>query len=121
MLSNWADKNHRALEAEVLKTADLTLTIGYTMTEEMMALGAKRVETITNGFDEEDFPNTEVRLDEAFTISHIGTFSPSRNHENFWKALADLKSENTEFAKTFKFRTVGGVDHRVASSIESNG
>ena len=121
MLSNWADKNHRALEAEVLKTADLTLTIGYTMTEEMMALGAKRVETITNGFDEEDFPNTEVRLDEAFTISHIGTFSPSRNHENFWKALADLKSENTEFAKTFKFRTVGVVDHRVASSIESNG
>jgi glycosyltransferase involved in cell wall biosynthesis len=121
MLSDWADRKHKALESEVLKTADLTLTIGYTMTEELKALGANRVETVTNGFDEEDFPDTEVRLDQSFTISHIGTFSPSRNQENLWKALAELKKENQEFANTFKLRTVGVVDHRVADSIESNG
>lgn len=121
MLSKWADSRHRQLEKEVLQQADLTVTIGYTMTEEMKALGAKRVETITNGFDEEDFPETDVPLDEDFTISHIGTFSPARNHPALWQAVAELKAENAEFAKRFKLRTVGVVDHRVRASIEVHG
>lgn len=121
MLTKWAHRKHHALEREVLTNADKVVTIGYTMTEEMMALGAPHVETITNGFDEEDFPSDEVELDEDFTISHIGTFSPSRNHPAFWKALAELKSENEDFAKKFKFRTVGVVDHQVKASIEEHG
>jgi len=121
MLSSMADKKHHSLEKEVLITADKVLTIGYTMTEEMKALGAKHVETITNGYDEDDFPQTEVKLDSEFTISHIGTFSPSRNHPMFWKALSELKAENAEFSAKFKLRTVGVVDHQVAASIEEAG
>lgn len=121
MLTKWADRKHHALEREVLTTADKVVTIGYTMTEEMKALGATHVETITNGFDEEDFPEVDVELDNDFTISHIGTFSPSRNHPAFWKALAELKAENEEFARRFKFRTVGVVDHQVRASIEEHG
>lgn len=121
MLSSWADKKHRQLEKEVLTKADKVVTIGYTMTKEMKGLGAKNVETITNGFDEDDFPETEVELDSSFTISHIGTFSPSRNHPKFWQALAELKAENAEFSKVLKIRTVGVVDHTVASSIEEYG
>lgn len=121
MLSQRADKKHHQLENEVLATADRVVTIGYTMTEEMKSLGAKYVETITNGFDEDDFPETEVELDEEFSISHIGTFSPSRNHPKFWQAIAELKAENPAFASAFKLRTVGVVDHQVASSIEKYG
>lgn len=121
MLSSWADKKHKALEQEVLRTADLSLTIGYTMTEEMKALGATRVETITNGFDQEDFPESNIELDEKFSISHIGTFTPSRNHVGFWKALSELKTENTEFAGKLVIRTVGVVDHAVAESIKEFG
>lgn len=121
MLTKLADRKHHSLEREVLTTADKVVTIGYTMTEEMKALGAKDVDTITNGFDEEDFPSGNVELGEDFTISHIGTFSPSRNHPAFWKALAELKSENATFAQKFKFRTVGVVDHQVKASIEEYG
>ncbi|MCB9187226.1 MAG: glycosyltransferase family 4 protein [Flavobacteriales bacterium] len=121
MLSDRSDKRHHQLEKEVLTTADRVVTIGYTMTQEMKKLGATHVETITNGFDEEDFPSEPVELDENFTISHIGTFSPSRNQPAFWKALAELKLENEEFASKFKFRTVGIVDHQVKTSIEENG
>ena len=121
MLTSWADKRHRALEREVLTTADKVLTIGYTMSQEMEALGAKNVETVTNGFDEDDFPNVESKLDIEFSVSHIGTFSPSRNHPIFWKALAELKNESPYFAKNFKLRTVGVVDHNVTSSIEEAG
>lgn len=120
-LTNWADKKHHKLEHEVLTTADKVVTIGYTMSEEMKALGAQQVETITNGFDNDDFPTEEVDLDETFTISHIGTFSPSRNHPTFWKALADLKTENEDFAHEFKLRTVGVVDHKVKASIAEYG
>lgn len=121
MLSSWADKKHRQLENEVLTTADKVLTVGYTMTKEMKSLGASNVETITNGFDEDDFPDNQVELDKEFSISHIGTFSPSRNCPKLWQAIAELKSENGDFAKLFKLRTVGVVDHSVASSIEENG
>lgn len=121
MLTKWADRKHRQLEHEVLTKADKVVTIGYTMTEEMRALGASSVETITNGFDEEDFPDTEVPLDKEFSISHIGTFSPARNHPKLWQALAELKAENAEFAKMLKIRTVGVVDHSVATSIEEAG
>jgi len=121
MLSNWADKKHKKLEQAVLNTADLCLTIGYTMTEEMRALGAKRVETLTNGFDAEDFPETDVAVDQAFSISHIGTFSPSRNHINLWKALSELKKENANFGKSLKLRTVGVVDYSVKNSLTEHG
>ncbi len=121
MLSNWADRKHKRMEQSVLKNADLSLTIGYTMTEEMKALGAKRVETLTNGFDEDDFQDPRSKVDEEFSIAHIGTFSPSRNHIGFWKALAELKSEDELFAQKLKIRTVGVVDHSVRSSINEYG
>lgn len=121
MLSSWADSKHRQLEQEVLAKADSVVTIGYTMTKEMAELGAKRVETITNGFDEDDFPETQIGLDSEFTISHIGTFSPARNHPKFWQALAELKTENQALANSLKIRTVGVVDHHVATAIEEAG
>lgn len=121
MLSSRADKKHHQLEKEVLMTADKVVTIGYTMTKEMEALEAKQVETITNGFDQADFPEMELELDQEFTISHIGTFSPSRNHPKFWQALSELKTENEAFSKALKLRTVGVVDHNVADAIAGAG
>lgn len=121
MLSKRADAKHRELEKQVITTADKVVTIGYTMTKEMEALGARNVETISNGFDEADFPASEVSLDEEFSISHIGTFSPSRNQPTFWKALAELKTENRLFAEKLKIRTVGVVDFEVSESIKQNG
>lgn len=121
MLSSWADKKHKMLEQEVLKSADLSLTIGYTMTSELQELGANKVETVTNGYDEADFPDSDVAVDQKFSISHIGTFSPSRNQPAFWKALSELKKESKEFAEKLVLRTVGVVDHSVREAITSNG
>lgn len=121
MLSSWADAKHKKLEKEVLEQADKVLTIGYTMTKEFEELGAKNVSTLTNGFDQDDFPETNIELDESFSISHIGTFSPARNHPTFWEALSELKNENAEFAAKFKLRTVGVVDHSVATGISEAG
>jgi glycosyltransferase involved in cell wall biosynthesis len=121
MLSTWADRKHKRLEQEVLKSADLSLTIGYTMTSELKELGANKVETVTNGYDDADFPDSQVTLDEKFSISHIGTFSPSRNQPEFWKALNELKKENKEFAGKLVLRTVGVVDHSVKEAIIANG
>lgn len=121
MLSTWADAKHKNLEQQVLKNADQVLTIGYTMTEEMKELGAINALTLTNGFDEDDFLHGNFTLDEEFSISHIGTFSPSRDQRVFWKALSELKVEDAAFAKKLRIRTVGTVDHRVAASIEEFG
>jgi glycosyltransferase involved in cell wall biosynthesis len=123
MLSDRADRKHKRLEQAVLKNADLSLTIGYTMTQEMKALGADRVQTLTNGFDADDFKdrNINANVDTKFSITHIGSFTPSRNHVGFWKALEELKMENQSFAQKLKIRTVGVVDHKVRSSINEFG
>ncbi len=121
MLSSWADAKHRRLEQAVLTNADLVLSVGDTLSQELRDLGGKEVRTITNGFDREDFPKVEVQVDEKFTLSHIGAFSPSRNHIQFWNALKELCQENPAFKGEMVIRTVGQVDHTVATSIKRTG
>ena len=63
--------------------------------DELQELGAKNVEVIENGYDEEDFKiNDSNSLDSKFTIAHIGSFSPTRNHHILWKVLEEIVIEN---------------------------
>ena len=87
-LSKWADNKHKFLESAVLNNADMVLTIGNQLRKELIDLGANKIRVVENGYDPEDFKiNSSIELDTNFTIAHIGTFSPSRNHKILWKVL----------------------------------
>lgn len=117
MLSKAADKKHHKLERAVLKNADVTLTIGKTLGEELKELGAKKVEVITNGFDKDDTSN-EVALDDKFSLAHIGSMTSTRNPEVLWKALSELLVENAELQTKLEIKLVGKVDVSVMQSLE---
>lgn len=118
MLTSVADAKHRRLEKEVLTNADIVLSVGDTLSEELRVLGAADVRTVTNGFDRADFPAINVEVDDKFTLSHIGAFSASRNHLEFWNALKELSYEDSSFKEEMVIRTVGQVDYTVGASIE---
>jgi hypothetical protein len=118
-LSKWADIKHKKLEKNVLYKADIVLTIGNQLKDELQELGAKNVEVIENGYDEEDFKNNNSNsLDSKFTIAHIGSFSPSRNHHILWKVLEEIVIENNDFSNKLQIKLIGNVDYSVDNSIK---
>ena len=121
-LTKVADQKHRKLENDVLVQSDIVLTIGRQLSNELKTLGAKRVEIIENGFDPQDFlEDKNYELDEKFSIAHIGSFTPSRNHMVLWKALSHLVNEKEEFKSKLEIKLIGKVDYSVLQSIQDFG
>ena len=121
-LTKRADQKHRKLENDVLVQSDIVLTIGRQLSNELKTLGAKRVEIIENGFDPQDFlEDKNCELDEKFSIAHIGSFTPSRNHMVLWKALSHLVNKKEEFKSKLEIKLIGKVDYSVLQSIKDFG
>lgn len=116
-----ADRMHRDLERKVLTRANVVLTVGHTLANELRQLGANKVEVITNGYDDADVAPGPVARAQKFTLAHIGTFTPSRNCPEVWKALALLVRDDPDFTHNFRLLLVGSVDHSVKQSIVEAG
>ena len=94
----------------VAKHADAVVTVSDTISQELRDLGAKRVETIPNGCDFEDFEGLEYLRGDRFRITHTGSFFGHRDPKPFLAALAEsdgdvvvrfvggLRSADREFA-----------------------
>ena len=120
-LSKRSDQKHKRLEKNVLLNTDIALSVGKTLAKELQALGSNKVEVIENGYDPEDFNLKESTLDKKFTIAHIGSFTPSRNHPILWESIKELIKENKEFADHLQLKLIGKIDYSVKESIEENG
>ncbi|MGB3867999.1 MAG: glycosyltransferase [Flavobacteriales bacterium] len=120
-LTSWADAKHKRLEGEVLREADQVLTVSWHWADDLRKLGAGNVEVVTNGYDPDDLPSPPEPVDEAFSLVHIGSLSPTRNAPELWAALKMICGEDPAFAAKFKLRFVGPVDHTIAESVEHAG
>lgn len=119
MLTKAADKKHHRLERDVLQKADEVITIGNTMAQELEAVRGRKVNVITNGYDESDFSDVKIESENTgFKIVHIGSINADRNHSIFWKALSEICNENKDFASKLKLVFVGKIDYKVHKSIK---
>jgi glycosyltransferase involved in cell wall biosynthesis len=114
-LSSYAQKKHKALEREVLNSADTIIVTSKTTKTEFQALTSKPIEVITNGYDVEKV--TKQPVDEKFTLAHIGSFLSERNPEILWKALSELIKENKDFKNDFQLKLIGAVSQEVLDTI----
>ncbi|MEO1262874.1 MAG: glycosyltransferase [Bacteroidota bacterium] len=122
MLTKWADATHRRLEAKVLKSADKVVTIGWHGGKRLELLGAENVDIITNGFDEDDVPQTiDYEANEHFELMHIGSLNKDRNPHDLWAALKVLVRENAALAKKLRITLIGKLDSQVLQSVEEHG
>lgn len=117
LLTRWADKKHHRLEKEVVTSADCIVTVGSKMTEEYRQMGGRWVETITNGYDTDDYPKENAETDPKFTLSHFGTINKARNPKSLWMALSELTAENPELAESLELKFVGRLDSTVVDSL----
>ena len=122
MLTSIADSKHKRLERSVLKEADKVITVSWNWAKDLEKIGQRKIEIITNGFDEDDFSEIDsTQPATKFSMSHIGSLNGDRNAENFWVALKELCNEDAQFKTDLIIRLIGKNDFSVYQSIEQNG
>ena len=118
-LSYFAEKKHKALEKEVLNSADTIIVTSKTTKTEFQAMTSKPIEVITNGYDIEKIDKQP--LDEKFTLAHIGSFLSERNPQLLWQSLQELLQENKTFKNDFQLKLIGAVSQEVLDTITKFG
>jgi len=116
-----ADKKHRKLEQQVIWAADTVLTVSQSWAKDLEQLGGKKVKIITNGYDASDFKNTPNKVDDAFSIVHIGTIHKERNPHKLWIVLKELLHENPDLQSKLKIKLIGKVDFSVIEEMRAHG
>lgn len=117
-----ADKIHRRLEQETFKTAKKITIASPTWSGELEDIGAKDVDVIYYGYDEDDFKALKPsNTNGEFVISHAGVLGLDRQPDTLLKVLADLSESIPEFKKRLRIKFAGAVDYSIVEMIESNG
>jgi len=118
-LSESSKNKHKALESEVLKTADTIVVTSLNTKKEFAKITQKPIEVITNGFEvlEKITPN----LDSDFTLVHIGSLLSNRNPEVLWKVLSEIVETNNDFKTDLQIKLVGIVGKEIIDSIQKFG
>ncbi len=118
-LSQSSQQKHKALELQVLNSADEIIVTSNHTKNEFQNKTKQPISVITNGYD-----SHSIRVegkDKKFTLSHIGSLLSERNPKVLWKVLSELITENEAFSKTFQLNLVGVVSDDVIESIHQNG
>lgn len=116
-----ADKIHHRLEKQVIRNADCMVTVSNGWKADFEKMLPKRIQVISNGYDESDVQQINTVLDKKFSISHIGTLNAARNPQIVWKVLSEICKENKDFKNNLQIQFVGKVDYSVLESIRENG
>lgn len=120
-LTRPADKIHHRLEAKIVQSCDQVIVVSNDMKLEYELLKPKKIDVISNGYDEEEDQNVVAQLDNKFTISHIGTLNVARNPKMIWKVLSEICIENPEFKSDLQIQLVGKIDFSVLEDIRMFG
>jgi glycosyltransferase involved in cell wall biosynthesis len=114
-LSSYAEKKHKALEKEVLNSADTIIVTSKTTKTEFQVITTRPIEVITNGYDIEHVEKQP--LDNKFSLAHIGSFLSERNPRILWQALQELVTENETFKNDFQLKLIGATSQEVLDTI----
>lgn len=116
-----ADKIHHRLEQEAFATAKKTTIVSPTWKKDLESIGAKNVDVIVWGYDEDDFRHPAPAFDDDFSIIHAGQLGFDRRPDTFIKLLGDLKKEIPDFGKRLKLKFAGTVDYAIVEMIKNAG
>ncbi|PRZ27884.1 glycosyltransferase family 4 protein [Flavobacterium granuli] len=119
LLSNYAAKKHKALEHQVLNSADTIIVTSKTTKTEFEAITTKPIAVITNGFDVEKVATQT--LDTKFSLAHIGSFLSERNPLILWESLVELIDEIPDFKLHLELKLIGAISQEVLDTIAKFG
>ena len=108
------------LEKKILVSADRIITVGKSLKDlfsSKFPAIENKIEVITNGFDDDDFPILIPITPEKFTISYIGTLSDAYPVEGLAAALAGLKAAGMDFNLKF----IGTISKKQKDLLHAGG
>jgi glycosyltransferase involved in cell wall biosynthesis len=116
---SFAKRKNKKLEIAVFKNADCVLTVSNSLKKEFDKK-ARRVEVITNGFDDEVLTKKMISLDKKFTLSYIGLLPKQSNPKLLFKVLSSLCLDNIDFKNDLQINFIGDISDDVKSEIENH-
>ena len=97
----------KGLERRVMKSSSLLIAVAEGVSRQLEMLHGKRVATIHNGFDEEDYAES-VPLTPKFTITYTGQIYPGKRDPTLlFAALRALKDEGKVSSDNLEVRLFG--------------
>lgn len=118
-LTDSSELEHRKLEQQVLDMATHIITTSYTTRVQFEKQTKTPITVITNGYDTQE--SVENKLDDKFTVAHIGSLLSGRDPKNLWEVLGELARENGSFKNDLQLKLVGAVSQDVLVSIRNEG
>tara|TARA_B110000285_G_C15142505_1_gene631924 strand:+ start:2097 stop:3398 length:1302 start_codon:yes stop_codon:yes gene_type:complete len=115
-----ADRIHKKLEQEVFKTAKKITIASPSWKVDLESIGAKNVDVIYYGYDEDDFNGFKELEKPKFKIFHAGLLGSDRNPSDFLEIIKELIEEEPELRSIIEIVLAGEVDYEVKQVIESN-
>jgi glycosyltransferase involved in cell wall biosynthesis len=116
-ISAWADKIHKRMEQHTFKQSKKITIASPTWAADLENIGAKNVDVLYYGYDEDDFTKITPQADKFFTFCHAGLLGFDRNPEGFFAAVESLNEEIPGFKKDFRLKLMGQVDFEVTNAI----
>ena len=102
---------YKRLELKVLGVADQVITTTPSYARQFEALLPRRIEVLTNGFDDDDFRSLRYQRPEKFLIRHIGSVSIECNPRPFMEALKQLLPQQPVMFENIRIEFIGEVNH----------
>lgn len=110
-LAKYIDKGY---EKKVLEKADYVISVSdfikRQFADKSTKIDSDKILVIPNGYDKSDFPPTERKEDNVFTISYTGTLAANYDISGFLKVLVDFKDD-------YRLQFVGKVDANIQRQL----
>ncbi|MBT1705492.1 glycosyltransferase [Chryseosolibacter indicus] len=119
-VTSLARSLHRKMEKKVLTLADVITTITPFYVSHFEKLAKRKVQLLTNGFDEDDFKGLKHEVKDNFTICHVGVINEKCNPRPLMNVIFKLIKENKDFASKVRIDFVGEVHSDFKSFVEQN-
>lgn len=124
---SMAVKNiYKRLERKVIKRADYVLTVSQPIVDDFILRykdeKKEKFTVITNGYDEENFTDLNLKLGESnerFTILYNGTLYGRRSPEKILEAISRLINDKKIEASKIKIRFIGQIGNEHMGTVRT--
>jgi glycosyltransferase involved in cell wall biosynthesis len=124
-MPSWRARFESWLERTIIRRADHLIVVSPRMSEFVENLHTdfppERIHVITNGFDEEDFPNVKAMTSpgDYFTITYTGRLDSHRTAKHFLCAVGELLNERASYRQTMRINLFGKVHPDEQQNLQS--
>jgi glycosyltransferase involved in cell wall biosynthesis len=121
LTGTWARAVHRRLEANVLRSADVLVTVTPFYARQFATLADRHVHMIPNGYDENDVSKIRYTKSNRFIIRHVGIVNERCNPRPFMDVLRSLIQAGGSFAEDLGIEFIGEVHPAFRAEVNADG